>query len=443
MTGPGAWPAWYGEVTGVLARLARRPGGKHPAVIDGTTTLTFTELYAAARDTAPRIATRNGIAPIEARSSAGFVVHATAAWLAGCAPFPLPPHVPRSLAARLTANAARRPKGCRPWKVVASAATGRADRALVTHGEPPSSSRKALALGMRPGGSALIASPLYLNGPLEFTLRQLLLGGTVILAPRFTPPVWAAFARAHRPRWAFLVPTQIRRLLAALPPAVLTEAITGLDLLLHSSEPCPPALRRCLCGLLGGERVGEYYGAAEYDGTFRYASDPLPGAAPIPGAELRVVDHDRLPAAAGATGVIEGRSTAGIVSHPAGQDCLCPTAGSWRTVGDRGRLIMRGRLTVTSVAVPGRAIVGGINVALGQVSSVLLTHPAIADCRVKAVPDPGYGQVVAAEITAADPDLTTSQLHAYCATRLPKAACPRHVRLTYADPRSTDAPARM
>ncbi len=438
MTGNAA-PDWHDDVAATLACLARQGADKRPAVIDGTTTLTFAELYTAARHAAARTAAVNGIAPLQSHSDAGFVVRAAAAWLAGFAPLPLPP-VAYGVASRLAAGAADRPAGCQPWKVVATAASG-TYRALVTHGEPPSRPRKALALGMRPSGIALIASPLHLNGPLEFTLRHLLLGGTVILARRFTPATWVALALAHKPTWAFLVPTQIRRLLAAIPTAVLEKATAGLEVLMHSSQPCPPALRPRLGCLLGNERIAEYYGAAEYDGTFRYSSDPIPGAAPIPGAELRVVDSTRHPVPAGTYGLIEGRSTAGLISHPAGLPC--PDTDAWATVGDHGRESRHGRLTVTSVAVPGRAIVGGINVALGHVSSVLLAHPGISRCRVEAVPDPDYGQVVAVQATAIDPRLTLSQLSAYCAARLPAAARPRHLRLTYAHPRSADVPARV
>lgn len=431
---PPAAPAapWWPEVYDAVARLAR-VSPTRPAVIDATGAVTFELLWNAARrqhSSGPSAETAE-VVPVPARSTVGFFVDVVAALLRGQAALPLP-----GAAAGTSDNSPSHPQaagGCRPWKAVVAVAGGTYTTVL-THGEPPTRSRKAEALGLRPGGVAFFASPMHLNGPYEFAVRHLLSGGTIVLAQRFDPGEWAATARRCRPDWAFLVPTQMRRLLANVDPGVLRDATASLRLLVHSSEPCPPPLRAGFADLLGAERIAEYYGTATYDGTLTIGRttgpDGEPGgrraAAPIPGALLRVVDGTGRPVPPGVTGRIEGRSTAGLVSHPAGR---CPGPGDWQSVGDLGRLTADGRLVLESVAAPGRAIVGGINVPLGQVRSVITAHPGVLDCDVTAVPDPDLGSVVAVHARVADPALTADALGAYCAERLSAAERPRRIDL--------------
>jgi acyl-CoA synthetase (AMP-forming)/AMP-acid ligase II len=409
-------PSWWEGIHQAVAGLARRCPDR-PAVIDGTTTVTFGQLWQTARRPCPAGAAGPVLA-IPARSDAGFFVAVVAAWLAGLAPMPLPAHAPADLRSHL--RDAEGGEECQPWKAVI-AVSGATYTRLLTHGEPPTQLRKAAALGLRSGTVAFFCSPMHLNGPFEFALRHLLGGGTVLVAPRFTPAIWAAMATAYRPRWAFLVPTQMRRLLGGLAPAAVVAATTSLELLVHSSEPCPAWLRARFGDLLGTHRLAEYYGTACYDGTLAYGTG---GGRPIDGALLRVVDPTGRPVPPDTVGTIEGRSAAGLLSHPAGR---CPGADGWQSVGDRGHLTADGRLVLDSVAAQGRAIVGGINVALARVEAVLTQHPAILGCDVYAAPDDDYGDIVAVRAYAGGPHPTVEDLQAYCATRLSSAERPRRI----------------
>lgn len=110
----------------------------------------------------------------------------------------------------------------------------------------------------------------------------------------------------------------------------------------------------------------------------------------------------------------------------------CTAADAWRTVGDHGTLDSTGRLTVTSVDTTGRAIVGGVNVALGRVHAVIAAHPDVRSCQVIPIPDDTHGQVISARLTTFRP-LTAEALHAYCATHLRPAERPRHLHINAPD----------
>lgn len=401
---------WQHEFTVVLDRLVR-DRRDHPALIDSEGARTFGQLHRTAHRRACDLdGCRGLLRPVAARSDADFFVEVFAIWLAGGIPLPLPAS---GAAMPAEAFSLAPGAGCEPWKAVVGVHDG-LYRPLVTHGERPSVPRKALALGMHPDGRVAISSPLHLNGPFEFAVRQLLLGGTVVICPVFTPEVWVTYVGRHRPTWVFLVPTQLRRLLDSISETTLARATSSVTRLLHSSQPCPPDLRGRLLAVLDAERVAEYYGTAEYDGTLRVGA--ADGGLPIDGVEMRITGPDGAPVPAGTIGTIEARSRVGLSSHSL--PGACPLPDAWQTVGDQGHFDGTGRLHLTSVAVSGRVIVGGINVALAHVRAVLAAHPAINHCTVSAVPDAVYGHRLTAEVHTQHPTLTAEEMHTYCAVRL-------------------------
>lgn len=420
--------AWRADVVGKLHRTARqRPDD--PAVIDRHGTTTFRSLYLAAARQAQDLETHPdhgaGVAVLRAAPSAAFFIQVCAALMSGRTPLVLAARVIEADALR-DVQAARK-AGCRPWKAVL-AVSGHQQVPVLTHGESPAAPRKGRALGMRPGGRALFAAPMHLNGPFEFALRQLLLGGCIILAPRFAPAQWLESVHGHKPDWAFLVPTQIQQVWDARPTRELRISCSSLRLLLHSSAPCPPTLRQRLTDVLGPERVAEYYGTTLYDGTFSPYTSRGAGGSPLPDTELRIVDSSRWPIAAGTQGVIEGRSRAGLISHRVDQSCA--GRSEWQGVGDLGKRIEDSdRIEVTDVAVPGRAIVAGVKVAVAETRDALSAHPAVRACEIRVHPHDRFGSVLSAVVHTEDPALAPSALRTWCAQRLTPPQRPHAIEL--------------
>ncbi len=437
---PSSPPTTALQIRNALEAHARWHGDR-PAVIDATSLLTFGELWQQARARAAALGPRPGVVTaVPATSTGAFFVDVAAIWLAGGMPMPLDPKASAPLRTAMTRRASTGTHTCQPWKAVLSVVGG-TYRPLVTGGEPPTVARKAHAVGLgRPPeegstkarhiGVAMFASPMYLNGPFEFAARHLLLGGTVAILNRFDPRTWVQHAAAIGPSWVFLAPIQISRLLDGTDPRDLRAALISVQTLMHSAAPCPPPVRARLLELVDPHVVAEFYGAAEYDGTFARADEDGLGALAIPGAKLRIVDATGSPAPTGQIGVIEGASTAGMSSHYAGEPCTA--AEAWRTVGDRGLLDPTGRLIVTSVDTAGRAIVGGVNVALSRVHAVIAAHPAVLSCQIIPIPDVTYGQALSARVSTVRP-LTAEALRTYCATHLRPAERPHHLRIVAPD----------
>jgi acyl-CoA synthetase (AMP-forming)/AMP-acid ligase II len=396
-------------------------------VIDVHGTTTFAALYTAAArhalEAERNTITDGGVAPVRVSSDAAFFSQVCGELMAGRTPLILPSRIPRK-AADQAAEAVRHTwLGCRPWKAVLTVLHGR-QVAVVTHGESPGAPRKAQALGMTRGGRILLAAPLHLNGPFEFALRQLLLGGSVVLLPSFSADRWAHAIQKERPDWAFLVPTQLQQVLDTVGDAATGEICAPLRYLVHSSEPCPPPLGERLAAAFG-PRLSEYYGTTLYDGTLTRHEASC--GTPLPGAELRIVDRHGWPVAQGATGRIEGRSRCGLLNHPAGG--TCHSAPTWQGVGDIGRRLPGGLLQVTGTDVEGRVIVAGVKVSPEETRQVLLEHPSVSTCTVTVRPHGRFGSVLAAVVESVSPELTTAALRSWCAQRLTSPQRPHALEL--------------
>jgi acyl-CoA synthetase (AMP-forming)/AMP-acid ligase II len=91
----------------------------------------------------------------------------------------------------------------------------------------------------------------------------------------------------------------------------------------------------------------------------------------------------------------------------------------WLTTGDLGRLDDEGFLWVE-----GRRdqviVTGGENVSPAEVEATLRRHPQVADCTVLGLPDPEWGQAVAAAVVPQDPHAppTPEALAAWCRQHL-------------------------
>ena len=111
-----------------------------------------------------------------------------------------------------------------------------------------------------------------------------------------------------------------------------------------------------------------------------------------------------------------GRSTGGGIA-----------ADGWLTTGDLGKIDEKGRLTVTGRA-DDMLISGGHNIHPLTVESCLAGCPGIRDVAIAGLPDPVWGDRIVAFVVG---DATPEGIQAWCRTRLPQAALPRHIiRLT-------------
>jgi long-chain acyl-CoA synthetase len=281
-----------------------------------------------------------------------------------------------------------------------------------------------------------LAHSFGLNGAL---LAPLLAGATVALSERFTPEDTLRAISRHRVTVFPAVATMFQRMLAL--PELLEAACSTLRIAVSGAAPCPWELAEAW-RLRTGVRIVRGYGMTELFRPISYlADDPIDledaiGRA-VPGVEVRVVDEDGRPLAAGEPGELLIRTPAAMDGYlRAEEDTRAVLRDGWFHTGDLGTVSSEG-----FVSVVGRKkdliLRGGYSVAPGEVEAALLTHPSVAEAAVIGTPDAVLGEEIAAfVILRPGARVDAPELVEFCRERLAAFKYPRRVSIVTELPRS-------
>ena len=187
------------------------------------------------------------------------------------------------------------------------------------------------------------------------------------------------------------------------------------------------------------------YGLTEATGTVtmcRRGDDPVTIATTsgraIPDTEVRVVDAERHPVAAGEPGevVVRGYNVmSGYFEDPAATAETIDADG-WLHTGDVGVLDRDGNLRITD-RLKDMYVVGGFNAYPAEIEQLLATHPGIADSAVVGVPDDRLGEVGKAFVVPRpDATLEPAEIIAWCRPQLANYKLPRTVEIVPSLPRN-------
>ncbi len=294
-------------------------------------------------------------------------------------------------------------------------------------------------LGLNSREVFVSATPLYFGGGRTFAMSLLFSGGTVCLfPPPFRPRELVDEVARRGASSAFLVPTQLRRLLELPDDAV--GPLRAMRLLLSSGAPLTPWERRALRDRLC-QGFHEYYASTEGGGISLLRPEELDThtgsvGRPVFGVEVAVFDDSgaRLPSGSVGRLAYRGPGVArGFFDDPAAD--AEAFADGFFFPGDLGEVDAAG-----FVSLRGRAkdmiIRGGVNIYPAEIESILLSHDSVAEAAVVGWPSRDLGEEVAAFVLprgVADPEA----LRAFCATRLAPYKVPRAVIVTDDLPRNS------
>jgi long-chain acyl-CoA synthetase len=270
-----------------------------------------------------------------------------------------------------------------------------------------------------------IAHSFGLNGAL---LAPLLVGATVALVDRFAPDRVLDAIRRHRVTVFPGVATMFRRLLDA--PELAAADVGSVRIAVSGAAPCPWELAerwRARTGI----RIVRGYGMTELFRPISYqAADPTESPDsigwPVPGVQIRIVDDElwiKTPSAMDA-----------YVNAP--DETREVLVDGWFRTGDLATVSAEGLVTIVGRKRE-RILRGGYSVFPPEVEAVLLTHPAVAEAAVLAVPHPELGEEVAAFV-ALRPDsvATPDELVTHCRERLAAFKYPRRLVVLDSLPKS-------
>jgi fatty-acyl-CoA synthase len=318
-----------------------------------------------------------------------------------------------------------------------SGTTGLPKGALLTHRGLSNNARfYARTIGTGPDDVWINPMPLFHTAGCGLaTLGALQTGGTHVLGEGAEPATLLELMESERGTHLLCVPTMLLRMLDH--PDMSSRDLSSWRLCSLGGAPVAPELVRRARERAGIE-VAIGYGQTEASPylTHTLPKDPNPewistvGRA-LPQTEVRIADPlsgDILPLEL--VGEIQARSYGVMCGYfeDAAATAAALNRESWLRTGDLGSMDQHGYLRVQG-RLKDMIIRGGENIYPREIEDVLFTHPDVANVAVIGVPDPEWGEAVAAFVQArpgTDPDGPT--LEAFCRLHMAPHKVPRRWR---------------
>nr|MCU0760031.1 AMP-binding protein [Steroidobacteraceae bacterium] len=262
-----------------------------------------------------------------------------------------------------------------------------------------------LALRYHSGAVTVCSVGLYSNIMWASMLATLLLGGTLVVLPSFSPAALLDAIERHRVTHGAFVPVQLQRLLDADRSG---RDLGSLQTLMCCGSPLPPAVKRAIPRALGCALI-ELYGLTEGLITTLDPEDldrkPDSVGRPIPGQRLEILGEDDRPVQPGLPGEIVGLGRLTMLGYHNRADATAeatwvdPQGRRWLRTGDIGRCDDEGFLYLVDRK-KDMILSGGQNVYPADLEAVLAGHAEVAEVAVIGIPDERWGETPLALVVA-------------------------------------------
>lgn len=288
---------------------------------------------------------------------------------------------------------------------------------------------------------AYLSAPIYHSAAIGYLSHFCKLDATLVLEPHFDAERALALIEQHRVTHAYLVPTMYQRLLALDAALRQRHDLSTLRQVASTGSPCPAVLKQAMIDWLG-PIITEAYGSSEagyttFINSADWQSHPGSAGSPLPNADVRILDEQGKPMPTGQMGLIYVRQHAvpdfTYINQPAARQAI--EREGLITLGDMGYLDQDGFLYICDRK-SDMVISGGVNIYPAEIEAVLQTMPGIADCAVFGIPDPEFGEALAAAVQPEDGcQITQSAVQAFVRERMANYKVPRVVAIHSALPR--------
>lgn len=284
-----------------------------------------------------------------------------------------------------------------------------------------------LALRYHGGAVTLCSLGLYSNINWVAMFSTILVGGTLVIMPSFAPEGLFELVERHRVTHGTFVPLQFRRLLEH--PDLGRRDLRSLETIMCCGSPLPPDLKRATRDRLGCDLI-ELYGLTEGIVTTLAPEDferKIESVGkPIPGQQLKLVGNDDREVASGEPGEIVGYGRLVMEGYHNRPDATAEATWTdaqglrWLRTGDIGRLDDEGFLYIVDRK-KDMILSGGQNLYPGDIESVILGHPEVAEVAVIGVASDRWGETpVAVVVLRAGAQVEATALAAWTNERVGK-----------------------
>jgi long-chain acyl-CoA synthetase len=320
--------------------------------------------------------------------------------------------------------------------IYTSGTTGKPKGCLLTHGNVIANARQISQwLGFTANDRLLSVMPLFhMNAVSVTTMSALYAGGSTVISPRFSASRFWQIISDYQVTSFGSVATMLSMLLSNYPDGVPKGLRADhLRFAMCGSAPVPAeVLKRfeetfhCL--------VVEGYGLSE--STCRSTFNPpderrRPGSCGMAiGNEMKVVDDNDREVADGSRGeiVLRGQNILkGYYKNP--EATATAFRNGWFHTGDVGYRDKDGFFYIVDRK-SDMIIRGGENIYPREIDEVLYQHPAVAAAATIGIPDPLYGEEVAAFVVLKDGmKVSEEELISHCQKELADYKCPKSIRI--------------
>lgn len=254
----------------------------------------------------------------------------------------------------------------------------------------------------------LSPAPLYHAAPFGFTNRTHVLGGTVIMMPRFDAEESLRLIEQYKVTHSQWVPTMFIRMLKLEEDRRAAYDLSSHKVAIHAAAPCPIEVKRQMIEWWG-PILQEYYAASERNGSTRINSEEWlrkPGSVgkAVMGT-IHVCDDDGKELGVREDGVIYFERESVVFTYhndpERTREAQHPQHPNWSTMGDVGHQDEDGYLYLTDRKTF-MIISGGVNIYPQMIEDALCLHPMVHDVAVIGVPNADFGEEVKAIVQTAD-----------------------------------------
>ncbi len=325
------------------------------------------------------------------------------------------------------------PKSADPAVILfTSGTTGRPKGATLTHASLiASGSAQNTHVEARHDDVTLGLMPLnHVGGLTCTTTSALVLGGTIVMLPAFSPASALEALEKYRGTSFGGVPTMWKLMLdhETFPQ----RDTSALRMAIIGGSNADPALCQQITEAVPGVRLINLYGLSESSGA-SIMSAPGDDVAivsssigiPIPGVEARIVNPDPNADGAGELQLRGACIAAGYWAMP--EETAATFVDGWLNTGDIGTIDESGHVRLL-----GRAkemyLQGGYNVYPVEIENLLADHPSVAMVAGIGVPDSVLGEVGRYYVVPAQgASVDTAVLMAYCKEKIANYKVPREI----------------
>jgi long-chain acyl-CoA synthetase len=263
---------------------------------------------------------------------------------------------------------------------------------------------------------ALITTPIYTNGTQLIFLPTILIGGTLVIMPSFSPADLLNLIQVRKCTHVFMTPTQFIRTMDH--PEFGRYDTSSVEMLLSAAAPLRQNTKSEILQKFPKSKLAELYGITEGISTVLRPNEQFfkPGSVGKPrlGGDIKIVDDYGKELPPGEAGEIVGfsfsmmkeyfnspQTTEGVVWHDEEGRIYIRT-------GDIGKLDSEGYLYILDRK-KDMIVSGGINIYPSDIEDVLLKHPEVEEAAVIGIPHREWGESPIALVIKKDPESETSE----------------------------------